>query len=125
MVKRAGTNAIDYSDNEQKWWRFWVSTKSLILLEMTLLFIGTVMVRYDNDKRKGRTSDHYWPDLLVWSLRPGLAVIIVASGLIITADVTNQRWPAFLGLMIVSSTLMVEGLQVSEVINSLSRWLRG
>lgn len=102
-----------------------MSTKSLILLEMTLLFIGTVMVRYDNDKRKGRTSDHYWPDLLVWSLRPGLAVIIVASGLIITADVTNQRWPAFLGLMIVSSTLMVEGLQVSEVINSLSRWLRG
>jgi len=103
-----------------------MTTRTLILLEFVALWVGTVMVRYENDHRKPISDTRkYYSDLFLWSLKPALASTIIAGSLIITADLTKQTWPALFGLMIVTSTLMVEGLQVADALNNLSAWLIG
>lgn len=99
-----------------------VNVQQAILAEMVAMWILVMLYGIQQDQNSGVdiTAKTYVGDIFInRGLKSGLAIVLLAIVLMLAAQIGNTRWPAYLGFMILMSTLLYEGAVASKVFEQL------
>jgi len=99
-----------------------VNVQQAILAEMVGMWILVMLYGVQQDQTAGVdiTAKTYVGDIFInRGLKSGLAVVLLSLVLMLAAQIGNSKWPAYLGFLILMSTLLYEGAVASKVFEQL------